>query len=172
MKNIKNLLVTLLVVSSGILAGCDNGGNTDVAETGAGGTAGTTGTNPCAGSNVLVVSSSPDDAAKLCVGWSAAKGYNSLAECVTALTPTLTAATAQAECSTSMTAAQCADYENYFVDSAGVHHGYVIGTEGYYTVLKGFGILDMSTVCPAGQTEHVYCDALGSGGTCFFKGCP
>ena len=95
MKNIKNLLVTLLVVSSGHSRRLRQRWQHRCCRDRRGRDGRNTGTNPCAGSNVLVVSSSPDDAAKLCVGWSAAKGYNSLAECVTALTPTLTAATAR-----------------------------------------------------------------------------
>jgi hypothetical protein len=174
MKNIKTLLVALLVASSGILVGCDDGSNTDVATGDSGGSGDTTGTNtnPCAGGNVLVVSSSPDDAAKLCVGWSAAKVYGSVTACVTALSTIMSAATAQAECSTSMTVAQCADYEHQFVDSAGVKHGFTVGTKGYYDVLTNFGIWDTATFCPAGQTVPVYCNARGEFGTCFFKGCP
>ena len=60
-----------------------------------------------------------------------------------------------------MTAAQCADYENQFVDSAGVKHGYWLGIEGNYHVLKSFGIFDEAAFCPAGQASRPYCDALG-----------
>lgn len=136
----------------------------------------TTPSNPCAGSPAIV-SSSPDEAAKLCVGWSAVKVYKSYDACVTALTPTLTVATAQAECSTTMTGAQCADYDHNFVDSAGVTHGYFFKTSGYYTVLDFFGILDVSTRCDVSTFygpnpyDYPYCNAKGEYGTCFFKGC-
>lgn len=181
MKNaVKKVLKVLAIgvtaaVLGHILAGCDSGGEQDVAGGDASATkvdTGTTVINPCDSDNVLIVSSSPEAAAKLCVGWSAAKVYGSVAACVTALSATMPAATAQAECATSMTAAQCADYEHYFVDSAGVQHGYGIGTQGDYTVLKYFGILDIAIVCKSGQKSPAYCSSRGLYGTCFFKGCP
>jgi hypothetical protein len=148
MKNIKTLLVTLLVASSCILAGCGSGGNTDVTMTYGG-----LGANPCPGHGVAVIGTTNTRgqttpavqyAQQLCVGWSVGTQYADEASCVASLTTAnygLTTAQAQAECSHTMTAAECADVEHDYVDSVGVKHMFVLSSTTTNRYLTGFWVM-------------------------------
>ena len=172
MKNTLTILVEVLALalSGSILAGCDDGGNTDVVTSDSGNTevvtsdSGSAG-DPCSTENVIVVSSSPADALKLCVGWSALKAgayvgaqpYASVAACVASLSATMSESQAQAECTTSMTAAECADWAHDFVDSAGVKHAFTVkDTAGSTTVLVAFVI--WTEGCQTGVSDRPRCN--------------
>lgn len=171
MKNTFFVLAALLTASGSILAGCDAGGNSDGPQ---GGSSGTTTDYPCQGWNLQVVVTTPVEALKMCVGWSASKFYPTNAACVADLSKTLTKDKAQAECSpsVSMTEAECSDWEHDFVDSVGVNHAYVYATPpgSYYQKLTNFGVAPPAKPCPTDGTAHPsrpVCDGEGEFVACY-----
>ena len=161
MKNTATLLMVALfqVLVGGILAGCEGGDATD-------GVLGVnkSGGNVCTDASIFTIKVSgtwtsdvngkeipaPEYVQRLCVGWSAADGYDNEADCVKDLSKlimtqsqiesycqsspqpstcvktttysVMTKSQVDIECSTKMTQAECSDVEHGYEDSAGKKH--------------------------------------------------
>lgn len=193
MKNaIKQVLKVLAIgivaaILGHILSGCDSGGDGFAppdALPSANPDALPSVTNPCAEPSVVIAQVSVADAnkgitdvgalaMKLCVGSSVVSLYKGdVSACVSAYSTAiagspefkpLTVAQAQAECTTSMTEAQCKDGIHRFVDAAGVQHVFSVDQ---YKQLNGFGVWNG---CTAGFYEPIICTP---GGMVLSTGCP
>jgi hypothetical protein len=130
----------------------------------------------CADPNTVIVASTPAEAAKLCVGWSVAKLSTDVASCVAGLVAagTMPESMAQIECTTSMTEAQCSDWEHQFIGSSGAKHGFWFARKVDGTlVLSGFGIWGQAQeqFCPTDtQPARPYCDGNSESSTVYFSG--
>ena len=170
------VLGILVVLCTYLLVGCDGGaGGTDVdggADAGVhadtGHTDTTPATNPCLGSNVVVVTTSSsgaspaDEIKSLCVGKALEHNFSSHSDCTSFYNSRLQLwswAVADAECSHVMTVAECSDVMHDYIDSVGIKHGLVLSTDNGIT---GFGmLLDESG---QGITTRAVCTAKGSSG--------
>jgi hypothetical protein len=180
MTNTTKILTLLVLV--GILAGCDDGSNPEIAT---GGTGGSAATNPCSGSKAVVFEGSTAalqaEVKSLCVGWTATSpnpaytwtetftsnntyGFWSTSRSCIAGIPYSTyfsSAQIKAECTLPLTLAECADVAHDFVDSVGVKHGLLVVNRK----LAGFFYMaswDLTAAIPACTVDGVFLGLIAS----------